>query len=130
MVFTLGASFPILHANRLPTAVVSAAATTTNPSSNSSTSHLFEATFSRRAAEIADKSAGFTAPHPNYGCIITTSSGAVAGEGFLYGQGTESAELQAVQAAGERCRGATAFLNLESSDCPSDNTAVAALVQV
>ena len=91
---------------------------------------MFEATFIRRAAEIADKSAGFTAPHPNYGCIITTSSGAVAGEGFLYGQGTESAELQAVQAAGERCRGATAFLNLESSDCPSDNTAVAALVQV
>ncbi|KAA0038249.1 hypothetical protein IC582_003602 [Cucumis melo] len=129
MVFTLGASLPILHANRLPTPVVSAAATTTNPSSNSSTSHLFEATFIRRAAEIADKSAGFTAPHPNYGCIITTSSGDVAGEGFLYGQGTESAELQAVQAAGERCRGATAFLNLESSDSPSDNTAVAALVQ-
>ncbi|CAK9327818.1 unnamed protein product [Citrullus colocynthis] len=129
MVFTLGASFPIIHANRLPTAVVSAAATTTNPSSNSSTSHLFEATFIRRAAEIADKSAGFTAPHPNYGCIITTTSGDVAGEGFLYGQGTESAELQAIEAAGERCRGATAFLNLESSDCPSDNTAVAALVQ-
>ncbi|XP_038879689.1 riboflavin biosynthesis protein PYRR, chloroplastic-like [Benincasa hispida] len=130
MVFTLGASFPILHANRLPTTVVTAAAaTTTNPSSNSSTSHLFEATFIRRAAEIADKSAGFTAPHPNYGCIITTKSGAVAGEGFLYGQGTESAEIQAVQAAAERCRGATAFLNMESSDCPSDNTAVAALVQ-
>lgn len=90
---------------------------------------MFEATFIRRAAEIADKSAGFTAPHPNYGCIITTTSGDVAGEGFLYGQGTESAELQAIEAAGERCRGATAFLNLESSDCPSDNTAVAALVQ-
>ncbi|XP_023005627.1 riboflavin biosynthesis protein PYRR, chloroplastic-like [Cucurbita maxima] len=128
MVFTLGASFPIIYANRLPTSVT-AAATTTNPSSNSSTSHLFEASFIRRAAEIADKSAGRTAPHPNYGCIITTSSGAVAGEGFLYGQGTESAEIQAVEAAGELCRGATAFLNLESSDCPSDNTAVAALVQ-
>lgn len=129
MVFSLGAYFPIIYANRRPTAVFSAA-TTTNPNSNSSTSHLFEATFIRRSADIADKSAGFTGPHPNHGCIITTSSGTVAGEGFLYGEGTESAELQAVQAAGERCRGATAFLNLESIDCPSDNSAVAALIQV
>jgi diaminohydroxyphosphoribosylaminopyrimidine deaminase/5-amino-6-(5-phosphoribosylamino)uracil reductase len=37
----------------------------------------------------------------------------VVGEGFLYGQGTRSAEIQAVSRAGEFSKGATAYLNLE-----------------
>lgn len=54
----------------------------------------------------------------------------VVGEGYLYAQGTSPAELLAVEAAGERCRGATAYLNMEPNHCLSDQTAVSALVQV
>ena len=84
----------------------------------------------RRAAEISDKSAGFTSPHPNFGCVIATRSGEVAGEGYLYAQGTKPAEMLAVEVAGERSRGATAYLNMEPGDCHGDYTAVSALVQV
>ncbi|ESR41843.1 Riboflavin biosynthesis protein PYRR [Citrus sinensis] len=88
-----------------------------------------DAAYIRRAADIADKSAGFTSPHPNFGCLIATSTGKVAGEGYLYAQGTKPAEVQAVEAGGSFCRGATAYLNMEPGDCHGDHTAVSALVQ-
>ncbi|GMY13914.1 riboflavin biosynthesis protein PYRR, chloroplastic isoform X1 [Fagus crenata] len=91
--------------------------------------HALEADYIRRASHLADKSAGFTSPHPNFGCVIATSSGHVAGEGFLYAQGTKAAELQALEAAGESSRRATAYVNLEPGDCHGDHTAVSALVQ-
>lgn len=88
-----------------------------------------EAALLRRAAEVADLSAGHTSPHPNFGCVIARG-GDVVGEGFLYAQGTKCAELQAVETAGALARGATAYLNMESGDCYSDHTAVSSLVQV
>ncbi|XP_021281608.1 riboflavin biosynthesis protein PYRR, chloroplastic [Herrania umbratica] len=91
--------------------------------------HAQDLSYIRRAADISDKSAGFTFPHPNFGCVIATRSGEVAGEGYLYAQGTKPAEVLAVEAAGERCRGATAYLNMEPGDCHGDHTAVSALVQ-
>lgn len=98
--------------------------------SNDTHNHALDAGYIRRAALIADKSAGFTSPHPNFGCVIATPSGDVAGEGYLYAQGTSPAEVQAVTSAGDRCRGATAYLNMEPGDCDGDNTAVSALLQV
>ncbi|CAJ1823163.1 unnamed protein product [Sphenostylis stenocarpa] len=89
-----------------------------------------DATYIRRAAHLADKSAGFSSPHPNFGCVILSPAGHVAGEGYLYAQGTASAEVQAVESAGERCRGATAYLNMEPGDCHGDHSAVSALLQV
>ncbi|GKV40193.1 hypothetical protein SLEP1_g47861 [Rubroshorea leprosula] len=96
---------------------------------NHSHRHVHDVAYIRRAVEIADKSAGFTSPHPNFGCVIATRSGDVAGEGYQYAQGTKPAEIQAVEAAGEHCRGATAYLNMEPGDCHGDHTAVSALVQ-
>nr|XP_018683346.1 PREDICTED: riboflavin biosynthesis protein PYRR, chloroplastic isoform X2 [Musa acuminata subsp. malaccensis] len=87
-----------------------------------------EAALLRRAAEVADLSAGHTSPHPNFGCVIARC-GDVVGEGFLYAQGTKCAELQAVEKAGGLARGATAYLNMEPGDCYSDHTAVSSLVQ-
>ncbi|XP_028548303.1 riboflavin biosynthesis protein PYRR, chloroplastic isoform X5 [Dendrobium catenatum] len=81
-----------------------------------------------RAAEVADWSAGHTAPHPNFGCVIARN-GEVVGEGFLYAQGTKCAELQAVEAANELGRGATAYINMEPGDCHGDQTPVSSLVQ-
>ncbi|GMI94186.1 pyrimidine reductase, PHOTOSENSITIVE 1 [Hibiscus trionum] len=92
-------------------------------------SHFQDLSYIRRAAQISDKSAGFSSPHPNFGCVIATHSGDVAGEGYLYAQGTKPAEVLAVEAAGERSRGATAYVNMEPGDCHGDHTAVSALVQ-
>ena len=93
-------------------------------------SHSTDAAFIKRAAELSDKSAGFTSPHPNFGCVLVTKTGNVAGEGYLYAQGTKPAEAQAVEAAGEWSKDATAYLNLEPGDCHGDLTAVSSLVQV
>lgn len=93
-------------------------------------SHAEDAAYIRRAADLADKSAGFTSPHANFGCVIATSTGKVAGEGYLYAQGTRPAEVEAVEAGGPLCRGSTAYLNMEPGDCHGDHTAVSALVQV
>ncbi|KAK9138624.1 hypothetical protein Sjap_009218 [Stephania japonica] len=89
--------------------------------------HSTDAHQIRRAADLADKSAGFTSPHPNFGCVIARDSN-VVGEGFLYAQGAKCAELQAVEASGELGRGATAYLNMEPGDCHGDQAAVSALV--
>ncbi|KAK9141133.1 hypothetical protein Scep_010814 [Stephania cephalantha] len=90
--------------------------------------HSIDAQQIRRAADLADKSAGFTSPHPNFGCVIARDSN-VVGEGFLYAQGAKCAELQAVEASRELGRGATAYLNMEPGDCHGDQTAVSALVR-
>lgn len=109
---------------------------TASSSSNSSSCQAIDSVYIKRAAELADKSAGFTAPHPNFGCVIAAAandgcgSGLVVGEGYLYAEGTKAAELQAVEAAGDCCKGATAYLNMEPGDCYSDRTAVSALVNV
>ncbi|CAM0943059.1 unnamed protein product [Alopecurus aequalis] len=100
----------------------------------STASHAHDAAFLRRAADVADRSAGLTSPHPNFGCVIArprpdAAEAPVIGEGFLYAQGTTCAELLAAQEAGEHARGATAYLNLEPGDCYGDSTAVSSLVQ-
>jgi len=91
-------------------------------------SHALDASYIKRAVELADKSAGFTSPHPNFGCVIV--AGKVVGEGYLYAQGTTPAEVQAVEAAGACCRDATTYLNMEPGDCHGEHTAVSALVKV
>lgn len=99
---------------------------------NSDHYHALDASYVKRAVELSDKSAGFTSPHPNFGCVIATTSSLrnVVGEGYLYAQGTKPAEVQAVEAAGEYCRGATAYVNMEPGDCDGDNTALSAFIQV
>ncbi|KAI7736071.1 hypothetical protein M8C21_023688 [Ambrosia artemisiifolia] len=90
--------------------------------------HALDASYVKRAALLSDKSACFTSPHPNFGCVIATT-GNVVGEGYLYAQGTTPAEVQAVEAAGEFCRGATAYVNMEPGDCHGDYTAVSAFIK-
>ncbi|KAL3699032.1 hypothetical protein R1sor_017054 [Riccia sorocarpa] len=81
-----------------------------------------------RAIELADSYAGLTAPHPNAGCVIAHGP-RVVGEGFLYAQGTRSAEVQAVERARDLTKGAIAYLNLEPGDCHGDDSALTALIQ-
>ncbi|KAG8380317.1 hypothetical protein BUALT_Bualt06G0003100 [Buddleja alternifolia] len=126
----MASSFGALN---FPSSLICRAAPISSSSPSSSSSLAFDAAYIKRAAELADKSSGFTAPHPNYGCVIATTAGdgdrAVVGEGYLYAQGTTPAELQAVETGGDHCRGATAYLNMEPNHCLGDETAVSALVQ-
>ena len=38
--------------------------------STAGASHANDAVFLSRAADVADRSAGLTSPHPNFGCVI------------------------------------------------------------
>jgi hypothetical protein len=89
----------------------------------------FDSEHLARAVALSVSSAGLTAPHPNAGCVVAHGS-EVVGEGYLYAQGTESAEAKAVRAAGSRASGATAYMNLEPGDCHGDEKAVRALIDV
>eukprot|EP00195_Chlamydomonas_chlamydogama_P012651 CAMPEP_0202908706 /NCGR_PEP_ID=MMETSP1392-20130828/46957_1 /ASSEMBLY_ACC=CAM_ASM_000868 /TAXON_ID=225041 /ORGANISM="Chlamydomonas chlamydogama, Strain SAG 11-48b" /LENGTH=116 /DNA_ID=CAMNT_0049598167 /DNA_START=54 /DNA_END=400 /DNA_ORIENTATION=- len=51
-------------------------------------------------AHLADSSAGITQPHPNAACLLVGPNGQVIASSYQRAQGTVSAEVQAVAAAG------------------------------
>jgi diaminohydroxyphosphoribosylaminopyrimidine deaminase / 5-amino-6-(5-phosphoribosylamino)uracil reductase len=65
-----------------------------------------------RALELAGRGLYTTTPNPRVGCVIVRG-GAVAGEGWHEKAGGPHAEVNALQAAGARARGATAYVTLE-----------------
>ncbi|MFV0447184.1 MAG: bifunctional diaminohydroxyphosphoribosylaminopyrimidine deaminase/5-amino-6-(5-phosphoribosylamino)uracil reductase RibD [Vibrio sp.] len=65
-----------------------------------------------RAIKLAQKGRFTTAPNPNVGCVITQGD-TIVGEGFHYRAGEPHAEVHALRMAGERSRGATAYVTLE-----------------
>jgi len=68
-----------------------------------------------RALRLAERGAYTTRPNPMVGCVIA-HDGEVVGEGFHQRKGGPHAEVFALEAAGERARGATAYVTLEP--CP------------
>jgi diaminohydroxyphosphoribosylaminopyrimidine deaminase/5-amino-6-(5-phosphoribosylamino)uracil reductase len=68
--------------------------------------------FMERVFELAGEATGVTFPNPLVGAVVV-SKGGIVGEGYHRGAGTPHAEALALQAAGERSRGATLYLNLE-----------------
>src|SRR6266536_411993 len=67
----------------------------------------------RRALELAQRSFGLASPNPNVGAVVVDTSGEVVGEGFHAYVGVKHAEVLALDAAGEKSRGATLYINLE-----------------
>ncbi|MFD0385192.1 bifunctional diaminohydroxyphosphoribosylaminopyrimidine deaminase/5-amino-6-(5-phosphoribosylamino)uracil reductase RibD [Streptomyces stramineus] len=67
----------------------------------------------RRAVELAGTRLGRTSPNPVVGCVVLAPDGTVVGEGFHKGAGHPHAEPEALAAAGDRARGATAVVTLE-----------------
>jgi diaminohydroxyphosphoribosylaminopyrimidine deaminase/5-amino-6-(5-phosphoribosylamino)uracil reductase len=67
----------------------------------------------RRALELAARGAGQVSPSPLVGCVIARDGGEVVGEGFYIYEGVKHAETIALEQAGERARGATAYVSLE-----------------
>jgi len=68
--------------------------------------------FMRQALELAARGLYTTRPNPRVGCVIVRD-GAVAGTGWHEEAGMPHAEALALNAAGERGRGATLYVNLE-----------------
>ncbi len=65
-----------------------------------------------RALQLARRGLYTTDPNPRVGCVLVRD-GAVVGEGFHARAGTPHAERHALAQAGERARGATAYVTLE-----------------
>lgn len=66
----------------------------------------------RRALELAQRGLYSADPNPRVGCVLVRDGG-VVGEGWHERAGQAHAEINALTAAGEQARGATAYLNLE-----------------
>lgn len=69
-------------------------------------------TYMARALELARKGLYSTHPNPRVGCVIVRD-GEVVGEGWHARAGEPHAEVHALRQAGERARGATAYVTLE-----------------
>lgn len=67
----------------------------------------------RRALELAARGVGQVSPSPLVGCVIVDDGGVVVGEGYYLYERLKHAETLALEEAGERARGATAYVSLE-----------------
>ena len=72
----------------------------------------FDQAMMARALELAARGLYTTDPNPRVGCVLVRD-GAVVGEGWHVRAGQPHAEPQAIAAAGERAKGATAYVSLE-----------------
>lgn len=65
-----------------------------------------------RALRLAERGLYSTTPNPRVGCVIVRD-GSVVGEGWHERAGEPHAEVHALRAAGDKARGATAYVSLE-----------------
>lgn len=66
-----------------------------------------------RALELALMGNARVSPGPLVGCVIATDEGEIVGEGFYLYDQLKHAETYALEQAGPKARGATAFVSLE-----------------
>jgi diaminohydroxyphosphoribosylaminopyrimidine deaminase/5-amino-6-(5-phosphoribosylamino)uracil reductase len=67
----------------------------------------------RRALELAAEGTGQVSPSPLVGCVVASAEGEILGEGFYLYERVKHAETLALEQAGRRARGATAYVSLE-----------------
>ena len=66
-----------------------------------------------RALDLAAKGVGSVSPGPLVGCVVVSAAGEIVGEGFYVFEDIKHAETIALDVAGERARGGTAYVSLE-----------------
>jgi diaminohydroxyphosphoribosylaminopyrimidine deaminase / 5-amino-6-(5-phosphoribosylamino)uracil reductase len=67
----------------------------------------------RRALELARQGVALASPNPYVGAVVANAHGTVVGTGtYTYG-GVKHAEILALEAAGDKARGGTLYINLE-----------------
>ena len=66
-----------------------------------------------RALDLAAKGVGRVSPGPLVGCVIVGPTGAIVGEGYYVFEAVKHAETIALELAGEKARGGTAYVSLE-----------------
>ena len=71
--------------------------------------------FMARALQLAQRGLYTTTPNPRVGCVIVRD-GVIVGEGWHERVGEPHAEAHALRAAGEKSRGASAYVSLEPCD--------------
>ncbi len=65
-----------------------------------------------RALQLAERALWTTSPNPRVGCVVVRD-GEIVGEGWHEKAGEPHAEVHALRAAGEKAKGATAYVTLE-----------------
>ena len=68
---------------------------------------------SRRALDLARAGIGLVSPNPLVGCVIVSPGGDIVGEGTYVFDNVIHAEAVAIEQAGQRARGGTAYVSLE-----------------
>ncbi|MFN2412426.1 MAG: bifunctional diaminohydroxyphosphoribosylaminopyrimidine deaminase/5-amino-6-(5-phosphoribosylamino)uracil reductase RibD, partial [Pyrinomonadaceae bacterium] len=69
--------------------------------------------YTRRALDLARSGVGLVSPNPLVGCVIVSSDGETVGEGTYIYDDVTHAEVIAIEQAGVRARGGTAYVSLE-----------------
>ncbi len=73
-----------------------------------------------KAVALGEGARGRSAPNPNVGCILVSSSGRVIGRGATAAGGRPHGEAMALAGAGKRAEGATVYVTLEPCAHASD----------
>ena len=81
--------------------------------SMSATSAEFDSEMMRRALHLANQGQALVSPGPLVGCVIASPEGQVVGEGFYVFEQLKHGETYALEQAGERAKGAIAYVSLE-----------------
>lgn len=73
----------------------------------------FDIKMTRRSLELASFGVGQVSPSPLVGCLIVSEMGEIVGEGSYIYENVTHAEVLALNEAGERAKGGTAYVSLE-----------------
>jgi diaminohydroxyphosphoribosylaminopyrimidine deaminase / 5-amino-6-(5-phosphoribosylamino)uracil reductase len=73
----------------------------------------FDRRMMARTLELAAKGVGLVSPGPLVGCVIVGTDGSIAGEGFYVYEDFKHAETLALEQAGTKAAGGTAYVSLE-----------------
>ena len=73
----------------------------------------FDLEMSQRALDLAAKAVGQVSPSPLVGCVIVDKNDEIVGEGTYFYENVTHAEVVALNEAGEKAKGGTAYVSLE-----------------